>query len=71
MIAIARGIIEEAPIFILDEATSNLDVDTEQKVFKAISEISKAKTLIVISHRSSVKKYVDRVMVLKDGIIKG
>ena len=71
LIAIARGIIEEAPIFILDEATSNLDVDTEQKVFKAISEISKAKTLIVISHRSSVKKYVDRVMVLKDGIIKG
>ncbi len=69
LIAIARGILEETPIFILDEATSNLDMEAEKKVYEAISNISKVKTLIVISHRDSVVNYVDRIIKVKDGKI--
>lgn len=69
LIAIARGILEETPIFILDEATSNLDMEAEKKVYEAISNISKVKTLIVISHRDSVVNYVDRIIKIKDGKI--
>lgn len=66
-IAIARAFLKNAPILILDEATSNLDPHSEKKVQQALDELRKEKTTLLISHRYSNLKKVDKIFVLEAG----
>ena len=69
LITIARGLIEDAPLLILDEATSNVDTRTEEKVQRAMDELMKGRTSFVIAHRLSTIKNADLILVLKNGDI--
>ena len=68
-IALARAILKDAPIIILDEATALADPENEYMIQKAISEITKDKTVIMIAHRLSTVKNVDRIYVVENGRI--
>lgn len=68
-IAIARAVLKNSPIIILDEATAFADPDNEIKVQKAFSELSKGKTVIMIAHRLLTVANVDCIYVIKDGIV--
>lgn len=67
--AIARAVLKNAPVIILDEATAFADPDNEAKVQKAFSELSKGKTVIMIAHRLSTVANADCIYVIKDGLI--
>ena len=69
-ISIARAMLKNAPILILDEATAFADPDNEANVQKAFSKLSKGKTVIIIAHRLSSVTGVDNIYVLKDGRIE-
>ena len=69
-IAIARAMLKNAPIVILDEATSYTDPENEAVIQEAISRLTKGKTLIVIAHRLSTITDADRIVVVKDGTIQ-
>ena len=66
-IAIARSIVKQPQILILDEATSSIDVRGERIVQAALDRVSQGRTTIVIAHRLSTIKKADRIVVLKDG----
>jgi ATP-binding cassette subfamily B protein len=66
-IAIARAILKNAPIIILDEATAFTDPENEDKIQKSIKVLTKNKTLIVIAHRLSTIKNADKIILLNDG----
>ena len=68
-ISIARSLLCNAPILILDEATSAVDTETEREIQEAIQKIAGSRTLIVIAHRLSTVKRADCIIVLKDGQI--
>ena len=68
-IAIARAILKNAPIVILDEATAFTDPENEDKLQRSIDKLTKGKTLIVIAHRLSTIMYADQILVLEDGQI--
>ncbi|MGO9566488.1 MAG: lipid A export permease/ATP-binding protein MsbA [Desulfomonilaceae bacterium] len=68
-IAIARALLKNPPVLILDEATSNLDSDSEKAVQSALEELMKGRTTLVVAHRLSTIRNVDRVYVLMDGRI--
>ncbi len=68
-VAIARAILHNAPILILDEATSSLDSESEQLIQKALDNLIKDKTVIVVAHRLSTIMKMDRIIVIKDGAI--
>tara|TARA_B100000959_G_scaffold274868_1_gene327355 strand:+ start:1 stop:1227 length:1227 start_codon:yes stop_codon:yes gene_type:complete len=70
-LSIARAIIKNAPIILLDEATSSLDAESEEKVQNAIFNLTKNKTTLVIAHRLSTIKKADRIIVMKNGNIVG
>ncbi|MCM1544747.1 MAG: ABC transporter ATP-binding protein/permease [Ruminococcus sp.] len=69
-IAIARVMLKDAPIIVLDEATAFADPENESLVQKAFEELSKDKTVIMIAHRLTTVKNADRIFVLKDGRIE-
>jgi subfamily B ATP-binding cassette protein MsbA len=68
-LAIARALLKDAPILILDEATSSLDSEGEAEVQKALDELMKNRTTLVIAHRLSTVRNADEIIVLKDGRI--
>lgn len=68
-VAIARAMIKDAPVLILDEATSSLDSISESYIQDALNELMKGKTTIVIAHRLSTIQKMDRILVLDDGEI--
>ncbi len=66
-IAIARAVLKDSPILILDEATSAVDNETEALIQQAIDELSKSRTVVVIAHRLSTVMKADNIIVLEDG----
>lgn len=69
LITIARAMVQNSPMMILDEATSNVDTSTEEVIQEAMDVLSKDKTSFVIAHRLSTIKNADLILVLKDGDI--
>jgi ABC-type multidrug transport system fused ATPase/permease subunit len=68
-VAIARAILKNAPILILDEATSSLDSESEHYIQEALDTLMQGKTVIVIAHRLSTIMKMDRIVVMEDGAI--
>jgi subfamily B ATP-binding cassette protein MsbA len=68
-LSIARALLKDAPILILDEATSSLDTESEVEVQEALENLMKGRTTLVIAHRLSTIRYADRIIVMVDGKI--
>lgn len=68
-ISIARAILKDAPIIILDEATANVDPENEDRLQKAISELTRNKTIVMIAHRLKTVKNADNILVVDNGNI--
>lgn len=66
-ISIARALLKDAPIVLLDEATASLDVESETEVHKALSQLLAEKTVLVIAHRMRTVEQADQIVVLEDG----
>ncbi len=66
-VSIARCILKDAPIVILDEATASVDADNESYIQEAISALCKGKTLLVIAHRLNTIRYADQILVIANG----
>ena len=69
-IAIARAILKDSPILILDEATSELDAESELYVQKALANLMVGRTTFVIAHRLATIRRADKILVLEDGQIR-
>ncbi len=69
MITIARAMLSDSSMLILDEATSNVDSRTEQRIQKAMVELMKGRTCFVIAHRLSTVRHADNIVVIKDGTV--
>ncbi len=69
LLTIARGMLEDAPFLILDEATSNVDTRTEELVQKAMDKLTEGKTSFIIAHRLSTIKNADLILVMQEGNI--
>lgn len=70
LLTIARAVLADAPIMILDEATSSVDTVTEQQIRQAMERITRGRTSILIAHRLSTIRDADRILLLQDGEIK-
>jgi subfamily B ATP-binding cassette protein MsbA len=68
-IAIARALLKDAPILILDEATSSLDTESEAAVQAALGNLMEGRTVLVIAHRLSTVRRADRIAVMEHGAI--
>ncbi len=69
-ISIARAIMKDAPIIILDEATANVDPENEAELTKAVEELTRNKTIIMIAHRLKTVRHADQILVVADGKIR-
>jgi len=67
-ISLARALLKDAPVIVLDEATAFMDPENEEKMNAALDEIVKDKTVLVIAHRLSTIKNADKICVMKDGL---
>ena len=68
-ISIARAFLKDAPIILMDEATASLDVDNESVIQESISKLIQNKTVLIIAHRMRTVDGVDKIVVLKDGVV--
>ena len=68
-ISIARAFLKDAPIILMDEATASLDVDNESVIQESISKLIQNKTVLIIAHRMRTVDGVDKIVVLKDGMV--
>ena len=68
-LALARALLHDSPVYIFDEATSNIDVESENDIMAQIHALAKTKTVILISHRLANVTHADNIYVLKDGNI--
>lgn len=68
-ISIARALLKNAPIVLLDEATASLDVENETRIQGAISELVRDKTVLIIAHRLRTIANADKIVVLQDGTV--
>lgn len=68
-LALARALLHDTPIYIFDEATSNIDAESEEQIMEVIRELAKSKTVLLISHRLSNVTESDCIYMLKDGVI--
>ena len=68
-LSIARALLKDAPVILLDEATASLDVDNETEIQEAISGLIKGKTVLVIAHRMRTVENADQIIVLADGVV--
>ncbi|WP_298529822.1 ABC transporter ATP-binding protein [uncultured Ruminococcus sp.] len=68
-ISIARAIMKDSPVIILDEATANVDPENEAELTKAIEELTREKTIIMIAHRLKTVEHADQIVVIDDGRI--
>ena len=68
-LSIARALLKDAPVILLDEATASLDVDNETEIQNAISKLIKGKTVLVIAHRMRTIEAADRIVVLAEGTV--
>ena len=69
-ISIARALLKDAPVILLDEATASLDVENETKVQAALSRLLQGKNVLVIAHRMRTVEATDRIVVLSDGKVE-
>lgn len=69
-IAIARAILKDAPILLLDESTASLDADNEQKIHQALDRLMEGKTVFVIAHRLQTIQNADQIILLKQGRVE-
>lgn len=68
IIAFARAVVNDPAILVMDEATANIDTETETMLQEALKKVKKGRTMIVISHRLSTIKNADKIVVLENGI---
>ena len=68
-LSIARALLKDAPVILLDEATASLDVDNETEIQNAISRLVKGKTVLIIAHRMRTVEAADNIVVLSDGMV--
>ena len=68
-ISIARALLKDAPVVLLDEATASLDVENETKIQAGISELVKNKTVLIIAHRMRTVARAHKIVVIKDGVV--
>ena len=68
-LSIARAIMKDSPVIILDEATANVDPENEKELMDAIDELTKEKTIIMIAHRLKTVQNADRILVVDKGTI--
>lgn len=68
-LSIARALLKDAPVIVLDEATASLDVDNETEIQEAISGLIRGKTVLVIAHRMRTVENADQIIVLADGVV--
>lgn len=68
-LSIARALLKDAPVILLDEATASLDVDNETEIQEAISRLVKGKTVLVIAHRMRTVENADKIVVLDGGVV--
>lgn len=66
-LALARALLHDTPVYVFDEATSNVDAESERAIIKVIHELARTKTVIMISHRLAAVADADRIYVLEDG----
>jgi len=70
IVAMARALLLDPPVLILDEPTSSMDARTETLLRNSLSQIMPGKTLVLITHRASLLSMVDRIVVLDKGIVR-
>jgi len=68
-LGIARALVRNSPILILDEPTAALDVDAEERVMEALERLMKGRTVVMIAHRLATLRDADKVIVVKDGVV--
>jgi ABC-type multidrug transport system fused ATPase/permease subunit len=68
-LAIARALLRDAPILVMDEAVSNLDAESERAMHAALMQVASGRTTLLIAHRPSTIRLADRVVVVRDGEI--
>lgn len=68
-VSIARALLKDAPIVVLDEATASIDPENEQLIQQALTELTREKTVVVIAHRLATIEHADQILVVEDGTV--